>query len=275
MPSPKQISQIKSNLLRPALTSHFEVEIPFPSSIQGALGTQKEMLLLSCSEASLPGSRLATAEINNSRTGVTERHAYRRIYDDSIDLTFYVDAKNYLPIQTFESWIRYIMNEDVNEAMSKDYAYNSRYPDEYIMDQGLIVRKFERDYQSQLTYEFVRSFPISISSMPVSYDTSSLLKCTVSMSYIRYLIKESSGGGSNSSSRSTQPTINPFSPIEQARFNSSNLTIPGFEGESLLTTGGVSKEVAKLSGNSIDRRVEAGLPYVGRNVGPIATFSGI
>lgn len=278
MPSPKRISQIKSNLLRPALTSHFEVEIPFPSSIQSALGIQKEMLLLSCSEASLPGSRLATAEINNSRTGVTERHAYRRIFDDSIDLTFYVDARNYLAINAFESWIRYIMNEDVNAAMSKDFAYNSRYPDEYIMDQGLIVRKFERDYQSQLTYEFVRSFPISISSMPVSYDTSSLLKCSVSMSYIRYLIKESAGGGSSGSDiapRTTQPTANPFSPIEQAKFNSSNLTIPGFEGENLLTTGGISKDVAKSSGNAIDRRVEAGLPYVGRNVGPIATFSGI
>jgi len=275
MPSPKRISQIKSSLLRPALTSHFEVEIPFPSSVQSAIGSQKESLLLSCSEASLPGSRLATAEIDNSRTGVTERHAYRRIFDDSIDLTFYVDARNYLPIRAFESWIRYIMDEDVNEAMSKDYAYNSRYPDDYIMDQGLIVRKFERDYQAQLTYEFVRSFPVSISSMPVSYDTSSLLKCTVSMSYIRYLITDSKSSGSESPLRSTQPNTDYFSPIEQAKFNSSNLTIPGFEGENLLTTGGISKDVAKTSGNAIDRRVEAGLPYVGRNIGPIAPFSGI
>lgn len=255
MPSPKRISQIKSSLLRPALTSHFEVEIAFPSSIQSALGTEKETLLLSCSEASLPGSRLATSEINNSRTGVTERHAYRRLYDESIDFTFYVDAKNYLAINTFETWIRFIMNEDVNDAMSKDYAYNSRYPDEYIMDQGLIVRKFERDYESQLTYNFVRSFPISISSMPVSYDTSSLLKCTVSMSYIRYLVKESVGGSNQPTTTTTQPNVNAFSPDSQAGFNSAAFT--DFRNLDLgidkipNTTGGTNIFTAQSSGQTI------------------------
>jgi hypothetical protein len=34
----------------------------------------------------------------------------------------------------------------------------------------------------------VNSYPISITSMPVSYDASSLLKCTVSFSYIRYYV---------------------------------------------------------------------------------------
>lgn len=255
MPSPKRISQIKSSLLRPALTSHFEVEINFPSSIQSALGTQKETLLLSCSEASLPGSRLATSEINDSRTGVTERHAYRRLYDESVDFTFYVDAKNYLAINTFETWIRYIMDEDVNDAMDKNYAYNSRYPDDYIMDQGLVVRKFERDYESQLTYNFVRSFPISISSMPVSYDTSSLLKCTVSMSYIRYLVKESIGGSNQLSTTSSQPNINLPSPESQAGFNTGAFTdfrnldlgIDGIPN----TTNGVDVFTAQTSGQSI------------------------
>lgn len=253
MPSPKRISQIKSNLLRPALTSHFEVEIAFPSSIQSALGTQKETLLLSCSEASLPGSRLATSEINDSRTGVTERHAYRRIYDESIDFTFYVDAKNYLAVNTFETWIRYIMNEDVNAAMSKDYVYNSRYPDEYIMDQGLIVRKFEKDYQSQLTYSFVRSFPISIASMPVSYDTSSLLKCTVSMSYIRYLVRESTGG--QMPNQTTQPKVDLFSVDAQAGINAAAFT--NFRDLDLgvdripNTSGGVNPFTVQSSGQTI------------------------
>jgi hypothetical protein len=35
----------------------------------------------------------ATLEITGDYTGVTERHAYRRVYDDRIDLTFYVDAE--------------------------------------------------------------------------------------------------------------------------------------------------------------------------------------
>ena len=42
--------------------------------------------LMSCSEASLPGASLNTQEITDDRHGVTERNAYRRMYDDRIDL---------------------------------------------------------------------------------------------------------------------------------------------------------------------------------------------
>ena len=63
---------------------------------------QQDQLNLQCTEASLPGSSLATFDINNDFHGVTERHAYRRMFDERIDFTFYVDANNYLPIRTFE-----------------------------------------------------------------------------------------------------------------------------------------------------------------------------
>jgi hypothetical protein len=59
----------------------------------------------------LPGSSLATHENNSDFTGVTEKFAYRRLYDDRIDFTFYVDAENYLPIRFFESWIKFIVGE--------------------------------------------------------------------------------------------------------------------------------------------------------------------
>ena len=74
------------------------------------LGQQEDQdtINLLCSEAVLPGSSLATFEINNDRTGVTERHVHRRMFDDRIDLTFYVDAGNYLPIKFFETWIDFI-----------------------------------------------------------------------------------------------------------------------------------------------------------------------
>jgi len=189
MPSPLSVSKIKSQLLSPALTSHFEVVIGIPKDLQSVLGINQERLNLMCSEASLPGSQLTTLELTNDRTGVTEKHAYRRLFDDRLDLTFYVDAKNYIPIKFFETWIQYIMNENPQETIRKNYAYRVKYPDDYISDQGLIVRKFEKDYKSVLEYEFVRSFPLAISSMSVSYDASSLLKCQVSMSYIRYILK--------------------------------------------------------------------------------------
>lgn len=209
--SPKKVSDLKANMMRPSLTSYFVVEIPLPngelgSKLKEILGADQEKLNLHCAEASLPGSSLATYEINDDRTGVTERHAYRRIFDDRIDFTFYVDAEKYLPITFFETWMRSIVNEDPNlnpfdtpglpprpdqtpvNLKSKAYNYRVKYPDNYMADQGLKVFKFERDYSNILEYEFIRSFPVSMNSMPVSYDGNDLLRCTVSMTYIRYLM---------------------------------------------------------------------------------------
>jgi len=225
MPSIKSVDDIKSSLLRPSLTSHFYVEIPVPSNGANSDSFKQKLqengvswptkdqdtLNLLCSEAVLPGSSLATFEVNNDRTGVTERHVHRRMFDDRIDLTFYVDAENYLPIKFFETWIDFISGAsdprdnfvDLNGPgqSAKNYFYRMNYPDDYTADQGLKVIKFERDtYKSSgkggynkptgsvLEYNFVRAFPLSIASMQVSYDASSLLKCTVSMSYIRYVV---------------------------------------------------------------------------------------
>ena len=39
-----------------------------------------------------------------------------------------------------------------------------------------------------MNYKFINAYPISINSIPVSYDSSQLLKCTVSFTYSRYII---------------------------------------------------------------------------------------
>ncbi len=224
MPKTRSVADIKANLLQPATTSHFEVEIGLP---YGSLGTilrnisgtaNQDKLNLMCSEAVLPGSSLATTEVTNDYTGVTERHAYRRIYDETIDLTFYVDAAAYWPIRFFEEWISQIVNEDQEEAKMKNYSYRVKYPDEYV-GTGLKVIKFEKDHglpgkspSGTLEYEFIRSWPRSITSMPVTYDASSLLKCSVQMTYVRYVVKGLSGSGRAS-----------FNPFQQALFNSGGL----------------------------------------------------
>ena len=206
MPKSRTIGDIKSKLLHPALTSHFEVKIPKPPGFDTFLGqnrypvdsVSRDQLNLLCSETVLPGSNLATLELNSDHTGVTERHAYRRVYDDRIDFTFYVDADNYLPIKYFELWMKYVVKESIEGypgVKESNYFYRMNYPNVYRCQSGLEVTKFERTGKgnsytgSTLIYNFVDAFPISISSMPVSYDSSSLLKCTVSFSYIRYFIE--------------------------------------------------------------------------------------
>jgi hypothetical protein len=90
------------------------------------------------------------------------------------------------------------------------------------------------------------------------------------MTYIRYVLIQ----GSNKAETPPQPNLN-LTPEQLARINSipfnSNLDL----GVAPLTTGGVPTSAANASGNTIDRRVEAGLPYVGRNRGPTARFAGI
>ena len=224
----------KANLMRPALTALYEVELGIPGPLRIANNKQEKLQLL-CSEVSLPGSQLATTEITNDFTGVTERHAYRRIFDDRIDLNFYVDAEDYLPIKFFEKWIAFIMNSenDERDLAAANYAYRARYPNEYIADQGLMIKKFEKDTSQLLEYHFVRSWPISITSMPVSYDSSNLLKCNVSMTYTRYIVKDLGRiGGSGWGSL--------FDPFVQSLFNS----------------GGVSDAVSNFAGNTVKNIVK-------------------
>lgn len=302
-PSARGVSQIKSSLLQPALTSHYELYLSIP---QGNAGDFSDLmkkngidfsliqpnLQLACCEATLPGSNLATIEINNDYTGVTERHAYRRVYDDRIDLTFYVDVK-YTPIRFFEAWIKYIVSESISGRVDAagnpngpvglvqpNYFYTVRYPKEY--QSQFSITKFERDYSSKLVYTFLKAYPISISSMPISYDSSSLLKCTVSFSYSRYYI-ENLNGFPPPQDNSPQASLG--TPLEQAQFNTSSYQIFTNPQFGVDTTGGLSIGNALSSGNSIQllegqeiigavnanaTPVESGLPYVGRNVGPLA-----
>lgn len=276
----RTVDEIKSNLLRPALTSHFEVTIPIPpgltsdylsaNGIGAFLGFNQNKLNLLCSETSLPGSNIGTMDITGDYHGVTQRHANRRIYDDRIDLTFYVDADNYFPIRYFETWIKYIVGESITPTGSRpgsespNYFYRLNYPDLYIAKQGLTVTKFERDYKTSLTYKFVNAFPISVASMPVSYDSSSLLKCTVSFTYIRYILvppsndpKHPDADGQGQAS----VTGDPSSPNQQAIFNNpqfgaspisgADQVAGNLSGLGALNPGGVPQSVANALGNTV------------------------
>ena len=211
-----KMSEVVNKLLRPSLTSQYHVDITVPDAVNNFLKSPErlgsggvdsaltEFIKLSCTEASLPGSSLATHEANSDYTGVSEKMAYRRLYDDRIDFTFYVDY-DYSIIEVFEGWMNYIVGEGVKtevkvagganitvgldrSAYIKSNAfYRMTYPELYKTSE-LYVTKFERDYSGKrMVYQFIDAFPISINSMPVSYDSSQLLKCTVSFSYTRYV----------------------------------------------------------------------------------------
>jgi len=219
-PSKKTVAELKASILQPSLSSKYECWFKPPSKVSTWLGQRKSaglgnytssqdsLISLSCSETSLPGSSLATHEINNDFTGVTERHAYRRQYDDRASFTFYVD-NNYEIIHFFENWIAFIVNEQRTNSTAfgpgldkSNFSCRVNFPKDY--QQTIYITKFEKDFSNKsLVYNFFQAYPISIDSMPVSYDESQLLKCTVSFTYTRYYI-----GSISSSSSSSSPATN-------------------------------------------------------------------
>jgi hypothetical protein len=194
------VSEIKQKLLHPAQTSVYSVDILTNDAVNkflgAAVGTNQESFNLSCCEASLPGSSLATHEASNDYHGSTEKMVYRRIYDDTIDLTFYVDY-TYLTLKYFLGWMSFIVGEgsyfDQDDFRSNTTFHRMTYPNSY--KTNITILKFEKDISSKsrkysLGYEFVGAFPINLTSIPVSYEQSDLLKVNVSFAYQRYVIKK-------------------------------------------------------------------------------------
>tara|TARA_B100001778_G_scaffold330394_1_gene332802 strand:+ start:25 stop:639 length:615 start_codon:yes stop_codon:yes gene_type:complete len=141
-----------------------------------------------CSDASLPTSSYATAEVKDNFTGIPQQFAHTRIYTD-IDFTFYVDEK-YTLLKIFEGWMEYISSgaNSFMEQQTKSFYRRMRYPDSYKCN-TLYINKFEKDYKRTMRYQFINAFPKAMSSVPVSYGSAEILKVTVSFNYDRYIVR--------------------------------------------------------------------------------------
>ena len=203
-PEKLTVSKIKSRLLNVAQSSLYRLTLQVPQTVRDRLSLSSfdyDNINLLCSEATLPGSSLTTHEVNNDYHGVTEKMAYRRMYDETLGLTFYVD-REYRVIELIEGWMDYITGVDNKKAYEDPYiSYRMAYPKSY--KNNIFLTKFEkdqfmRDYSTSrrastistrttLDYTFVQAFPLSLTAIPVSYEDSQVLKCTVSFNFIRYV----------------------------------------------------------------------------------------
>jgi len=199
-PEKLRTSDIKSRLLNLAQTSLYRLTIPVPAAVssfvsrRGVTPLDVDNISLLCSEANLPGSTLATHDVTNDYHGVSEKMVYRRLYDETADMTFYVD-REYKVVEFFESWIDYISGVTNRQQFESPYVHHRvAYANDYKVN--FYITKFEKDHHFNgstrtLDYTFVHGFPISITSMPVSYDQGQILKCNVSFSFIRYVVNRS------------------------------------------------------------------------------------
>jgi len=190
-------SSLKAKFMNLAQTSQFMVKFQPPADVATMLEgrglnyrDESGFLELLCNETSLPGSTLATHDKTNDYMGVTEKLAYRRIYDETLDMTFYVDKK-YKIIEFFEGWIDWISGVGDNPGGIAAYkntqvGFRNHFPDSY--KTNIHVNKFEKDLlDRQLYHTFVDAFPIAINNIPISYETSDILRFSVSFSYVRYV----------------------------------------------------------------------------------------
>ena len=74
-----------------------------------------------------------------------------------------------------------------NRQSNKDYYFRMEYPDVYKCDETKII-KFDRDYNEELEYKFIGLFPLDLTSTPVKYEQSQVLRATATFSFDRYLM---------------------------------------------------------------------------------------
>lgn len=170
--------------LNSTLMSYIQKRIGFQEDVRNFLSRKTGLL---CSEASLPTSSFATGEVRDNFMGIPQEFAHTRLYTD-IDFTFYVDT-NYVNLKIFESWMDYISGGSEAEIseLNEDYYRRMRYPDTYKV-QTMFISKFERDFNSQIDYQFINAFPKLVTAIPVSYGAADLLKVSVQFTYDRYIV---------------------------------------------------------------------------------------
>jgi len=164
---------------------------------------KRDMRLL-CSEAVLPASAYATAEVKDNYMGVTQQFAHTRMYTD-IDLTFYID-KSYRANMYFETWMDYIGGGSplAMDEMQPFYFRRLHYPDSYKTN-NIKIHKFERDLNRKenitLRYQLKNAFPKALSSTTVSYGPAELLRVTVTLGYDYYSVTKNKLKGTQESFR--------------------------------------------------------------------------
>ena len=197
MPRPKKISEFKPLISNLAQTSHYQVMF---GGLDGELksylnnrGVDTRFITessgLLCSSASIPGSGLATADINGDYMGVQEKMVHSRIFTE-MQLEFYVDS-DYRMIKFLEHWMEFITSGSNSLETNDRYFYRMRYPSQYKCNQTKII-KFDRDHEKELEYRFIGLFPKNLTSTPVAYGTSDILKVSASFEYERYVSGKSS-----------------------------------------------------------------------------------
>ena len=238
MPTPSSVGIVKhptesliTKLMHVATTSQFFLRINLPGAVKTHIQKTKGILIdsnlqerinLACTDATLPGSSLATHEVTSDFMGVTEKMAYRRMYDEQMSVSMLVDPE-YKTLHLFEGWMDYIAGKNITGREGNysrfDNGFRMNYPDGdggYRQQNVLELFKFERDasVKQSIKYTMIEGYPISLNPMEVSYGATDLLKLTVNFTFVRYITEPFTPG----SSTPPPPAANPNTNLQALNF---------------------------------------------------------
>ena len=217
-PKKYPINDIRSRFQTVALDNKYQVFIEPNLNVYNAaanVGISRrfvdEDLGLFVSDAVLPGSSFADVEVSGDRQGITERMPFKRIYDD-VTFTFMVD-RDYKVLRYFEAWMQLInpLHGDT-DGKADNQVTTLRYPKDYKCTMSIM--KFNKDYFKRgigfAYYCFVRSWPLSMSSIPVNYESGSMLKLNVTFRYERYVMENVTVGKIRSGWKGYSDSFDPW-----------------------------------------------------------------
>ena len=289
------IEKIRGNLSKVSINTFYKVGFPLSNRSGGAPGLVDwlrsagiydtkdtngldplEAIELMCSGTVLPGPNFKTTDTVGNRQGIIEKYPILRQYPE-LTMSFYVD-NNHKIIRFFEEWINFInplysgagvvgssvQGQTYPLAGNENNYTKFRYPNEYC--QRIMVTKFERDLNtksssggqinvfnsSYLTYEFIQAYPSNIIVSPVSYQSSEILTFTVNFNYSRYITRRSIGQTASYTPTVSVPDVAVESALPPEATPEQTNAVPN------------NQKVSIKSWTVPDRRVEAGLPGVGR-----------
>ncbi len=218
-----------TKLMHSATTSNYFLSINVPRVVLTHITKTKglaitsnlrERINIACTSATLPGSSFATHDVTSDYMGVTEKMAYRRMYDDQMAVEMLVDSE-YKTLHFFEGWMDYISGKGISDRGNNENYKNFRngfrmnYPDSNPGELGKGYReknlielyKFERDtsVSQSIKYTMVQGFPISMNAMQLNYGGTEVLRLTVNFTFVRYVTEPYTPGSSTPSPPSTNP----------------------------------------------------------------------
>ena len=226
-PKKYPINDIRSRFQTVALDNKYQVFIEpnlnvYNAAAQAGISRRfvDEDLGLYVSEAVLPGSSFADVEVSGDRQGITERMPFKRIYDD-VTFTFMVD-RDYKVVKFFEAWVQFInpLHGDT-DGKAHDQVMTLSYPKDYKCTMS--IAKFNKDSfrsgRGYVYYCFIRSWPLSVAPVPVSYGAGGMLKLNVTFRYERYVMENVTVGMIRSGWKGYSDSFDPW----LGRYDEANL----------------------------------------------------